>query len=288
MKKLYELPLFLFSAGLIFLCSGQTKTITATGAVKDSVTGAPLPQSMVLFYASETINIDTSNIGNLKFDTAFTDANGKFSRTMQVSQLSIILFYGALKEGYQLKYNAKGILLSTVSIGDILLAKINNTNKDTLMVTGTVVDSASGAGIEGAYVAMSGVLGLDTVGNTLFTTSGGSFSKQVIVSKTGTLHYFVIMQQYTPILSQTAVTGKQVNLGQIKMRPIVPIITGNIFPKNSKLADNISVYSLRGQLLYAGSIKPITKILKNQTSPVIINFKYNNTPLGQKKYIMQK
>jgi hypothetical protein len=127
-----------FLTGLICMSAAQTKSITVTGTVVDSTTGAPVPQAMILLFDTSTINIDPSNLGALKLDTVFSGTDGKIQYQMTVSTKSYILGYGVLKQGYHIKYSAAGFLFSTVDLGTIQISKIDTSVKDTLMVSGTV------------------------------------------------------------------------------------------------------------------------------------------------------
>ena len=279
----------IFVAGLFFIPNAQTKSITATGTIVDSTTGLPVPQAMVLLYASSSLSIDTNNLGALKLDTVFSGADGKFQHQMTVSTQAIILVYGVLKTGYQIKYNFSLIFLSTVTLGTIKISKMDTSMKDTIMVNGTVVDSSTTMGIGGALVIMTSGGGFDTTGNTVFTNANGTFSKQVIISKVNgasIVSFIITRQSYQTKLGKNTATGKQLDLGTILLKRIVDAIGTNAvvsMPRAS--ANRMSVYTIGGRLLYAGRILPLEKIAQCGNCAVIVKLTNENTTIGMKKYV---
>ncbi len=280
---------FLF--GLICMSAAQTKSITVTGTVVDSTTGSPVPQAMILLYATSTLNIDTSNLGALKLDTVFSGTDGKFQLQMTTGMQSIILFYGVLKEGYQIKYNLAGILTSTVNLGTIKISEMDMSVKDTLTVSGTVVDSATGLGIGNAYVIMSSGGGFDTIGNTVFTNNDGTFSKQIVISElngASIVSYIITDPDYQTKLGQNTATGKQLDLGRILMKRTTAAIKPVGLSMAYTQANRMSLYTLNGRLLYDGRILPLDKIAQCRCGEVIMALAYNNLTISVKKILLKQ
>jgi hypothetical protein len=278
---------FLF--GLISLSAAATTLITVTGTVVDSATGAPVPQAMILLFDTSTINIDPSNLGALKLDTVFSGTDGKFQYQMTINAQSFILGYGVLKQGYQIKYSAAGILFTTVNLGTLKISKMDTSVKDTLMVSGTVVDSVSGIGVNGALVIMSTGGGFDTIGNTILTSADGTFSKQVIVNKlngASIVSYIITDRNYQTKLGQNTATGKQLDLGTIFLKRTMDAVrSGAQFGMIQAQANRMSIYALNGRLLYTGRIVPLDKIEQGQTGAVIVKLANENTTIGTKIYM---
>jgi len=280
----------IFAAGMFFLSAAQTKSITVTGTIVDSATGSPVSGAMVLLYATSDTSIDINNLGSLKLDTVFSGANGKFQHQMTISSQAYFLVYGVLKDGYFIKYPSYPslILFTTVTLSTIEISKIDTSVKDTLQVTGTVVDSVTGVGIEGAFVIMSTGGGFDTTGNTVLTNSDGTFSKQVIISKVNgvsTVSYIVTDKHYVTALGQNQANGKQLNLGTITLKNKGAAIrpeTKLVSLPSRKIA--MSVYSLNGRLLYEGGAQVIETILRNYRGAVIVAIKYDNARVTTIKY----
>jgi hypothetical protein len=274
--------------GVISLCAAQTKSITVTGTVVDSATGAPVSQAMILLFDTSTINIDPSNLGALKLDTVFSGTDGKFQYQMTISTQSIILGYGVLKQGYQIKYSAAGILFTTVNLGTIRISKLDTSVKDTILVSGTVVDSASGAGVGGALVIMSSGGGIDTVGNSALTNADGTFSKQVIISKlngASIVSYVITDQNYQPAFGQNTATGKQLDLGTILLKRINNAVRQEVKPGSRRAqANRMSVYALNGRLVYAGRVQPLDKIAQCRSDEVIVEFANDHSTIAARKY----
>ena len=280
----------IFAAGMIFLSSAQTKAITVTGTIVDSATGSPVSGAMVLLYATSDTSIDINNLGSLKLDTAFSGTNGKFQHQMTISAQAYFLVYGVLKEGYFIKYPSYPslILFTTVTLPTIEISKIDTSVRDTLQVTGTVVDSVTEVGIGGAFVIMSTGGGFDTAGNTVLTNSDGTFSKQVIISKVNgvsTVSYIVTDQHYITALGQNQANGKQLNLGTITLKNKGSAIRPETKPVSLSVRKiGMSVYSLNGRLLYEGGAQAIERIVRNYRSAVIVTIKYDNARMAIIKY----
>jgi hypothetical protein len=277
------LLLSLLSCGFIFSVSAAQRTITVSGVVVDSASKQPVSQAMVLFYDVASLSFDTNDITKIvsdimnsgQLDTAYTGADGKYSYSMKVAPSSLILLCGVIKQGYQPGYSM-GILLSTTVKMDTVKLQKNDESaaKDTLMVTGTVVDSVSGAAIQNCRLVFNGTGGVDTAGNTTATSAGGTFSKQVIVASSATpiLIFLVYKDGYMPGGGQQQYSGKQVDLGTIKIKKIntavVPVkrpVAAGIQPTEMKIV------SLGGRLLYSGAIKSLTPGLLNYHGPALFS-----------------
>ncbi|MGB7567315.1 MAG: hypothetical protein WBM07_05620 [Chitinivibrionales bacterium] len=294
MKKNLSLTMVcILSAGLFFISAAQTKSITVTGTVVDSTTGSPVPQAMILLFDTSTLNIDLSNLGALKLDTAFSGTDGKFQYQMTVNTLSFILGYGVLKEGYLIKYSASGFFptSTTVNLGTITISKIDTSVKNTLTVSGTVVDSATGNGIGGALVIMSTGGGFDTTGNTVLTNNDGTFSKQVIISElngASVVSYIITDPDYQTKLGQNTATGKQLDLGRILMERTTAAIKPAGLSMARAQANRMSVYALNGRLLYDGRILPLDKIAQCRCGEVIVALACNNLTISVKKMLLKQ
>ncbi|MDD5676325.1 MAG: hypothetical protein PHC61_19285 [Chitinivibrionales bacterium] len=285
MKKSSGLLMASFLVVGFFLSSSAfAKAITVSGVVQDSLAGTPISQATILLYASDSLNID---MNNLQFDSTHTGADGTFSHPMTVSQNAIFLFYGVLKQGYPVKYSLAGILLPTVNLNTIKLNKITPLVQDTLTVSGSVVDSATGSGIGGVVIIMSGLGSFDTTGNSAVTGNNGAFQKRVIIGNAPSnqmLNYLIAKDGYKPAVGQTQVPGKQVDLGSIVLRKNAAsaIKRGAALLPQAKEATTMSIYTISGKLLYSGAIGKVDKVTQGRSSPVIVDFKFNNVSVGEK------
>ncbi len=274
--KAFMVPALLI-LGAVFPVSAAERSIAISGVVVDSATNQPLPQAMIVFYAASAIDssIFTNMLGNFKLDTAFSGADGKYSYSMKISSNALVLIYAVIKPGYQLSYafSTSIILSSTVVLPTIKLQKSDQSAKDTLTVTGTVVDSATGNPIGNCLIMMSGLGGLDTTGNTAVSGLGGSFSKQVIIgtSVAGILGYVAVKDLYIPAIGQKSYSGKQVDLGTIKMRKInAAIRTGGRRVFTAPLAETMDVYSVQGRTLYSGRPHELEKAVRPLSGAAVV------------------
>ena len=159
-------------------------------------------------------------------------------------------------------------------------------------MSGTVVDSATSTPLGNALVIMTGLGSIDTTGNTVRTANNGTFSKRVIVSNSSTLRvllYTVSKTGYNANGGQATITSKTLNLGTIKLK-LIPITSTSVTKQLAiqQRIDNIQVYSLRGQLLYAGPVVATEKILQAQHTPVIVNFRCIDRTVNSVKFVPAK
>lgn len=280
--------LFLLLMCVLSPAMAQQKTVTVSGKVVDSLTGAAIPGAAIILSAiTGTLTTNPDSLGNLKYDTVYSNATGNFSQALTVSQSANILVYGVLKQDYQIKYSYTFMLLNTVSLGNIKLSKAGDLIKDTITVTGIVVDSATGAGIVGAQLIMSGLGSFDTSGNTALTGSGGSFSKQVIAGNSAAgreLVYMASMDGYQPMVGQQQISGKTLDLGTIRLKQNGQ---GVIYPigivRQPLRANSVSFYSLQGKLLYTGAVGALDTKTCNGKGIVVAVFKNQARIAGTKK-----
>jgi hypothetical protein len=268
------------------------RTITVSGVVVDSVTMQPVPNATVLLLDTST-NIDTSAIGSidiskLKPDSVLTTANGSFSKPLTVPYANIILAYMVVKEGYFLDFNFTLMLSTTINLDTIKLIPNAIAPKDTVTVSGTIVDSTTGIGIPGALIGLSGG-DLDTAGKTAVADNQGNFSRQVIVSKVGTftiVGYIAYKDGYNPAVGTKNATGKTVDLGIIKLLPNTQVrwTMRAAIPVPIR-ATNMTLYSLNGQRIYTGPGMPLKRAIRLPTSAVVADFKMHGTAIGRKKVI---
>lgn len=263
-----------------------TDQISVSGTVVDSTTGQPVAGAVVSM--SGFGKLDTT--GN----STVTGADGKFSKQVSIKNLSTqkLLLWAVTKTGYNASAGQLPVSGTTMDLGTIKIStvmKIANTI-DTLQVSGTVVDDATGSPIANAKVVMSG-LGADTAGNTAMTGADGKFSKQVIVTNLSAfkaLVYVVSKTGCTPNGGQVVITSKTIDLGTIKLVGPTGTINSNLKSVATAIrANNIQIYSLRGQLLYAGALVAPEKVVQNRT-PVIVNYRINNRTINSVKVVTAK
>jgi len=289
---LFFLTAFLSFSGV----AAQQDTIFVSGKVVDSITGAPIPNATLLLYATASYNISPNNLGDLKLDTVYSDANGDISHTMSVIQNAFILVYGVIKQDYQIYYSVAGIQLQfniiTVNLGTIKLQKVDVLVKDTIVVSGAILDSSTGMGIDGAQVIMSGLGSFDTTGNTVLTGSDGKFSKQVIagnaVSDTQ-LIYLVSKDGYRPMVGQQYISGKTLDLGTILLKRNTQGIIASAAPVRMPRAAVVTgVYTLKGQLVSVGPFASGNPKLFRHSGVAVAVFRNQNGDARAKKVMATK
>jgi hypothetical protein len=149
------------------------------------------------------------------------------------------------------------------------------------------VDSGTGTGIGGALVAMSSGGGFDTIGNTVYTNSDGTFFKQVTISKlngASIVAYVITDQGYQTQLGQNQASGSQLDLGTIQLKRNSSAIKPEIGLFAPVRINKMSIYSLNGRMLYEGSAQAIEAILKNYRGAAIVAIKCDNAQVAKIKY----
>jgi hypothetical protein len=169
----------------------------------------------------------------------------------------------------------------------------------TITVTGTVVDSVSKQGIENALVVLTNPsMLLNGESDSVTTGTNGKFTTtmEIGTSNIGTIApmviYAVIKEGYiiatgtaTPVQS---VADADTILLQIKDSPIryLPVMR-----HAHQKPDGISIYSLKGQLLYRGKVQDMAVLLQKGmliAQPCVITYFYRNTPAGSQKFMPVK
>jgi hypothetical protein len=298
MTKYSKMMAGFFIIMLAFLANAQlTRTITVTGTIQDSASGLPLAGALVMLLDTNTIPADIpgfiANIGNLKLDSTVSGADGQFSYVMTVSTSNFILGYAVLKQDYQLKFSAAGILSTTVNLGIIKIAKSDAGLKDTLTVMGRVLDFITNVPVPGALVIMSGIGALDTAsGNRATTNVDGIFSKQIIITKlngVSIVGYVVSQLNYATKIGEMQASGKQVDLGAILLSPISQVVLPRRFMHTvENRPDGMCVYSLNGRLLYNGPVMPFEKITLCKGAPVMVMFKSNGILIDRRQVFLSR
>jgi hypothetical protein len=270
-------------AGLFFPVSASQRSITVAATVIDSASRQPIPEARVMFYTSSTIQFDSSNmakmVGNSKLDTATCGSNGKLSFPMKIASNSLVLVCPAFKKDYVMGY--KTVFLqptaTSVDIGSIKLQKWMNSRKDTLTITGTLIDSATLSPMPGCFIYINGLGGWDTAGNTSVSGADGKFSKKVIIaSLVKTLAYTVVKEQDMSWLKsgmRQYATSKQISLGTMRLpTQMSGILTNNVIVRSQPGAKGLKIYTISGGLLYSGPVSSFGKIQRRfpYTSVVIV------------------
>jgi hypothetical protein len=272
--------------GTVRLKSIGLKKVTVTGAVIDKA-GNHVSQAMVLL--SGGVIIDTVNLVNGPFDTAYTSNGGKFSKVIEVNNDVSRIVYVVGKKGFRTVRGFGDIVSidNRVNIGTVTL--FNAVNKQ-VTILGSVADSKTGSPVKDALVVVSSssivVIDVDSA----HTNREGSFSITIDVENTSVIQpmvsYRVSKKGYFPFEGRTGVIKDTVSVGTIKL-----IETGVHIKYHHTLLtqapDNIDVYSLQGRLLYSGKAIDNTRILFNRMSrqPVVILYKNKNLVLFKMKYI---
>jgi hypothetical protein len=268
------------------------RNVTVSGVVVDSVTGQPIPNAIVLLLdtnITDVSQVDSIDITKLKPDTAITTANGVFSKTITTTMTNFILAYMVIKEGYSVIINGTIMLSTTIDLDTIKLVPTDIAAKDTITVSGKVVDSATGVGIPGALIGLSGG-DLDTVGKTAITDANGNFSRQVIINKVGTLTivlYVAYKDGYNPAVGSETAINKTVDLGTIILSQNTPVLW-KAQQRLRNIATSMTIYSMNGRKLYTGRVAPLNRVIEHSTSAVLVEFRHNGSIIDRKKVMPER
>jgi hypothetical protein len=252
------------------------QTITVTGIVVDSATHLPVSQALIGLYDTTVLTLPNLNdiasiaqlsgmvsnmIGSGQVDTFSTAADGKISYSMKIASNSWVLLCGVLKPGYNFGFSARIFLpiMKTINLDTIKISKIPQTNaKDTIIVSGTIVESSAGTPVADCQIKINGPGGVDSVVNSATSNVSGIFTQQVIIGSSSTpiLVYAVTKDGYQSVIGQQAYSGKQVDFGVIKIKKTANtgvLTTNKILPYQKRTA-GVKIYTSSGRLLFAGPI----------------------------------
>jgi hypothetical protein len=291
MQRLITAYTALFMLSLMGFSFAAQRTVTVSGVVVDSVTGQPVPNAIVLLLdtnITDITQIDSVDINTLKPDTAFTSTDGSFSKTITTAATNLILAYMIVKEGYAIYLTGTIMLSTTINLGTIKLVPTALAPKDTVMVSGKVVDSKTGQGIPDAKVAISGA-DMDTTGKTVTTDANGTFSRQVILTRITSLTivgYVAYKEGYEPVIGTKPAPGKTVDLGTIVLSSNAPVLCNpkkRMHPQNG--LTTMTLYSLNGKRLYSGRVVPPGRGITHSTSAVLVEFKADGSIVDLKRFV---
>jgi hypothetical protein len=273
---------------VLFLLSlaGLSFGLQVTGVVVDSTTRQPVQDAKVLLLdTNQSIILNGFDMNKLQFDSMSTASNGSFSLTVGSN---MTIFYSVVKAGYAVYINYCQLLqpTATVRLDTIRLVPLNLAAKDTLNVSGKVIDSATRTGIPGALIGMSGA-DLDTVGKTVIADANGNFSSKVVITKVSGLSmsiigYIAYKQGYSQAMGTKLVLTKVVNLSTISL-----LSTSVRWTQRQAYARSnptgMALYSLNGRMLYSGRVAPLNRVIDRSTSAVLVEFRHNGSIVDRKK-----
>jgi hypothetical protein len=286
--------------GLVSLAAisfGAQRTVTVSGKVTDSVSGQPVADAMVLLFDTSSTNINIERLNDFPLDTIKTDAEGSFSKIIQSPNANMYIIFAVIKQKYS-SYLGFTLGLSTViNLGTIAIIPIENAPKDSLTVSGKVVDAANGTGINQCLVAFTGA-DFDTAGKTTITNADGEFSKQIIVCRLtlsplvvslnlinpSLLGYTVYKEGYPPVSNFKQVTEKTVDLGAIVLSQNTSIRRFNrqtAYTRNQPAT--LSYYTLNGRLLYSGPMVGKRQASVIASNVLVVEVKEQRAVVGHQK-----
>lgn len=259
----------------------QVVTVTVIGTVLDSITLKPVPDASVVLKSNDTVSVITNETGLFK---AVIDVDP--------SQTNPVIQYAVNKKGYAIKIGEKKIDGNPVDLGNILLSRKLSPQKIT--VTGTVMDTGTGKPVSGAMILLTTNLQPSGIVDTTYSDEKGNFAKVIqpgiigVVPPVPVVTYVVMKERYVPKKGQQEIAGQLVDLGKIFLLEIQTEIQLPVSTPVLKAPDNIQVFSLNGQLLYAGpmlSVKMLSGKGVIHGNPVIVSFRVNNTSLYSRKIV---
>lgn len=277
---------------LLFAACVSAKDVLVTGTVKSYANGDPIPNAAVFAIgASFTMTAIPEDV-----DTFYTDENGAFSKTIQVSDEDNVLAFGAQKDGYLIKTSIIPYLFTPIpteaDLGDILLKTIDDAT-DTLKVTGLVVDSATQSPVPDASVILtSGVIGDIAIDTFTADNAGVIDIKMPYIPGDNPMFNFIFYSVskdlYTSVADSASIQQDgSVDLGTVELVKINTPIT-QIFNHVSTLAPtHFAVYSIQGKKIYSGSIKDFRELknIKFSNQQFVIKYYRNENLIGAEKIL---
>lgn len=278
----YLIIIVLFLSQILF-----AKEVTVKGTVKAAATNQPVPQAMVVLFGG---TMDMSTMPDT-MDTVITENDGTFELTITVTENANVLFSGAHKEGFLAKTAMKPYLLlpmpTQINLGDILLKTIADA-KDTLTISGSVIDSITKDPIAGAKIRVtSGLIGDITI-DSLTSGADGKFVGRIpYIPSTSPLFnaifYGAEKDEYTPKGDTAGIPSNEIiDLGAIELVKINIAVRYPFKRLNKLQPTHIAVYSLNGKLLYEGLYSKIKifNLLRTSNRHLIVRYYRNDKLLG--------
>lgn len=288
MKKLISVQTYLALIIILFSHAAFTKDVTVSGIVKAAATSQTISEATVMLFGG---TMDMSSIPDT-MDTVFTGSDGTFEKTITVPEDATILFYGASKEGYLAKTDIKQYLLTPmpteIDVGDILLKTIDEA-KDTLYVSGAVVDSITQDPLPDVKIRItSGLIGDITIDSLMSDAQGEFEGKIPYIPGTSPLFnaisYGAEKDEYTPKGDTAGIPDNGIiDLGTIELVKVNIAIKYYPIQKLKMLRPtHIAVYSVNGKLIYEGPFNDhkVFDILNTANQQVLIKYHRNNKLLG--------
>jgi hypothetical protein len=219
MKK--QLFIVFFAAILIFVSckvaddtvtSPDSVTITLSGTVTDSSSSSPIEFAVVRI-------ID----GTTELTAATTNSSGVFSTSIEISE-DQILTLSVLKDGYSSLSSSFTVTTSSTSESFSIKLLPLTTSIDSVLVSGSVIDSKSGDLLSDTEVRFySNYIALATAKTDL----SGNFTTKFPLTGTKELQVISVKASYlADTTSIVAVAGQSTNMPTIKMRPLLEAIAG--------------------------------------------------------------
>ena len=207
------------------------------------------------------------------------------------------------------------IMVASLFLASLTFSASATAPAKTITVTGKVVDSVTSDSINGATVMLSvltltqegelyGLLATGTPTNalidtllhmnlkidTVYTDVHGAFSHQMQIDPTDALIGCVAAKPgyqtgYGIAFITNYVATTSVTVSTIKLKSNSSGILAASKPLPAQVrANNMTIYSLRGQQLYSGPVAAIDLALKNQRGPVIVNFRHNTATVDSRLF----
>lgn len=280
MSALGILLLGMFSSAI-----GVEKEITVSGTVSDTA-GNPIDSAIIL------ITRDTVSV-NPTFDTIYSGPDGNFSKEIQVNDNAIGVAYAASKRGYETKYGYGQITGTTCNLGTIVLRKSGSGTR-TVHVFGSVYNARTNQPVNQALVILSTSGNIVDPPDSAYSGTDGAFYKAIEIDSSGIgqvapmLLYRIEKEGFLPAQGREMIRTDTVDLGKIDIEPNpTSIENGNPISFTVAVPNNISIYSLKGQLIYSGAEMNIDRLVHlgiiSKSQPMIISYKLNNNVLFRKK-----
>lgn len=279
-KKRFFL-IFALIMGMISSTIGVEAEITVLGTVSDTG-GNPVDRAIILI-TRDTISVTPTS------DTIYSGPDGNFSKKIRINDNAIGVAYAASKRGYQTKYGYGRITGTTCNLGTIVLRKSGSGTR-IVHVFGSVFNARTDKPVNEALVILTTTGNITDPLDSTYSGTDGAFYKAITIDSSGIsqvapqLIYRIEKEGFAPVQSRERIRTDTVDLGKITIQPNpTSIENGNPLFFTFAVANNIAIYSLKGQLIYTGTEMNIDKLvhlgLISRSQPIIISYKFNNDVL---------
>ena len=277
--KTFKQFLAVFTATVLFAICTTTANVYVFGVVVDTSDNPVQGASIVI----STTGPGSGDV----LDTLTSGADGAFAQDVVYNDDLRRIRWRASKDGFNTENGMEDVVRDTADLDTIVL---RGQSLRQLFVCGTIIDTSDNPINEAQIVLRSGSGGGGEIIDTLFSGTDGAFAELITITEIyGRIRYEVTKNGYLPTNGSGEVENDTCDLDTITLRDGITIINNPVLIAFDKKPDNIQLFNMRGQMIYAGRDLDLQKALKGKaarTQMYIAHFRQGKTLLYTGKVVL--